>query len=176
MNLSKRKDLQARRKQLQERLVSEDRLRRSLAQLQPLEAAGASFHWQDKHGQQGNSPLALFPACFLTIDWSAVPGAQELNWYFNEDRATAFLEALALNGVTDPSSPLVFEWVCGADVQVHMDLSEVRRHVDVLLSMDMDTWCWRPGHQWVIEVHHDHRISWGEAPRPPLAALAPAGP
>lgn len=159
---------------LQDRLAGQVRLRRSLMQLQPLQAAGARFNWMDKHGQEGNSPLALFPACFLTIDWSGVPGAKQLDWYLDKDRAATFLKALALNGVTDPKSPLVFEWVCGADVQVQMDLSEVRRHAHVLLSMDMDTWCWRPGHQWVIEVHHDHRISWGEAPVPAPATLASA--
>lgn len=175
MGPSKREDLRLRRIKIQEGLASEERLRQALTHIQPLQEAGASFRWLDKHGQQVNSPLALFPACFQAIDWSAVPCAKELDWYHNVDRATIFLQALALNGVTDSASPLVFEWVSGADVQVHMDLAEVRRHVDVLLSMDMDTWCWRPGHQGVVEVHHDHRISWGEAPHPTLAALAPAG-
>lgn len=160
---STREELLARRRQLQERLAREERQRRIDSFLHGLREAGAEFEAKDTHGLSGYSLLAAFPAAFINISWSQVPDCWELSCFSDEQRADAFVRALGYNNVSDASTELVIEWPTGP-VQVRMRFAEVVKHALVLLGMDMDTWCWRPGHRWLVEVHHDDRVSWGDAP------------
>jgi hypothetical protein len=161
---SSREALAERRRLLLERAAMEARRAEIESHLRPLREAGAEFACRDTRDTPGQSVLSLFPASFATIAWTQVPGHGSLAWIDDDDRAAKLVQALALNGVVDAGAMLVVEWAGGPGVQVHLPLAELARHAAVLLSMDMDTYCWAPGDHWAIEVHHDGLVRWGVAP------------
>lgn len=127
-----------------------------------LEAAGARFEllW-DTDTRRG--PLTLYPIGFASVNWEFVPHAVVEHGATQAHLAELLASALHALRVT-PSTTVIVDWCVSRMPRVALSSADACTHALALLRGGSDTWVYAEDATWLVEVHHDDRVTHADRP------------
>jgi len=160
--------LQAKRESLLARQAEQRR------QQQRVEAQAAFARWHGDFLEQSGvrhvahwdpparSPLARYPIGFASVDWDRVSGAVRSGVAGGNGIAPLVDAAFAALAVPASCEVLV-DWGVSSMPWLAMSAVDIATHAAELSQWSSDLWIYDPLATWLIEVHHDGRVTY--APR-----------
>ena len=127
-----------------------------------LEAAGVrhALLW-DAETRRG--PLATYPMGFSSIRWDRVPHA--VGEHFENDARLAALFADALRALqVAPETTVIADWCRSGLPRVALSAADACAQVVALMRCASDMWVYAEDATWVVEIHHDDRLTYADRP------------
>lgn len=126
-----------------------------------LEAAGARFALLWDAARRG--PLTTYPIGFASIHWALVPHAVSA-YGASPEHLKALLEG-ALHALRiAPETTVIVDWCRSGLPRVALPAADACTHALALMRCSSDTWVYAEGAAWVVEIHHDDRLTYADRP------------
>ncbi|KGQ19274.1 hypothetical protein LF41_2920 [Lysobacter dokdonensis DS-58] len=127
-----------------------------------LEAAGARFEllW-DTDTRRG--PLTRYPIGFASVHWSLVPHAVVEHGATQAHLAELLERALHALRVA-PASTVIVDWGVSRMPRVVLSSADACTHAIALMRGGSDMWVYAEEGAWLVEVHHDDRVTYADRP------------
>jgi hypothetical protein len=126
-----------------------------------LEAAGARFdlRWDDTR----RGPLTTYPIGFASIQWAHVPHAV-VEYGASPEHLKALLQDALHAMAIAPETTVIVDWCRSGLPRVALSAADACTHAVALMRCSSDTWVYAEDATWVVEIHHDDKLTYADRP------------